>query len=156
MTDTVAEMRSRLVATWPVVAATYDRSVDFGGDRYRIAFDGFEMLKATLEAADTEPCPVSWCDRAGSHGWSYQLHHPAPDLVDRVNRGHRHQVSDAVTVELVEFDGGCYSIPGFVEPGDDDPVIAVDALDLCSLDEVEAHIAALREAARIAFGEQTR
>ena len=155
---TVAEMRTHLLAMWPGVHATYDRSpsVFCGGPNYRAAFSRFEMLKAELEAADTEPCPVSWCDSSGAHRWSYQLHYPAPDQVARHDRNHRHKVSSSVSVEVVEFDPSCYTLPGEVDPGDDEPVVAVEEIDLHNQDEVEAHIAALREAARIAFGEPAR
>lgn len=151
----VDEMHEHLVAMLPGVWATYDHSTDFGGAEYRRAFDRMELLKSIMETADVEPCPVPWCDESPAHGWKYQIHHPGPGDVSRHDRAHGRQVSEEVEVVLTEFDPRCYGL-GEVDPGDDQPVVSVQEVDLHNLGEVEAHIAALHEAARIAFGEVTR
>jgi hypothetical protein len=146
--DTPPELQRQLAELWPSVYAVRDEHV------YMTEFERFELLLSVLNMVDVAPCP-EWCDESGTHSWTYELHRPAPGKVGRIDRSHQHEVVEGVTVEMIEFDPSCYAL-GEVDPGDDQPFVAVIEFDLHNLGEVEAHIAALREAARIAFGDPTR
>lgn len=143
--DTPPELQRQLAELWPEVYALRDE-----GPSYMTEFGRLELLLSVLNMVDVTPCP-DWCDESGTHSWTYELHHPAPGKVGRVNRSHQHEVVEGVSVEMIEFDRSCHDL-GEVESGDDQPIVAVTEFDLRNHEEVDAHIAALREAARIAFG----
>ena len=145
------DLRRQVEEMWPSVYALRNDKSAFWREFIR-----FEMLKGVLNAADVEPCPVPWCDHADTHAWDYAVHDGrddesgASDRIERDVRKHSRVITD-VTVEAMEFSAYRHRIGG-VDPGGDQPLISVEEVDSRGPQEAEAHIAALQEAARVAFG----
>ena len=106
------------------------------------------MTPTSTPAPPITPCPVSWCERGGTHSWP-SVEEWGPTALLPV-RWHTRQ-----TLHLTDDDGEFRTVSAEVYEPNDGPQAAtvevIGGMSLRSPEEVEQLVAAVREAATIAF-----